>query len=258
MKRPRCMFVVCNERFKWMLPLFRNSLRKWHTEEELPLIVYDDAKLDKINDPNKFYRATPLFAKELIKEYELVIKADVDQIFTGHLKHIFDAFDNYDVGVVLNINRVDPQRYGLVSFGTIIPQEYYNCGLVAMRSEKFIKHWWKLCNSEHFDRMPMREQGFLNILCHYGDYNVRCFDRYDPFHDTQAWNGILAKGEGMRMVVKNDELWLPKDASNYPDHNVRIVAYHWGGGHDEVKMNYRLHFPEPVVEWIDGLVKESN
>jgi len=252
--KKQVIFTVCDDKNKWMLPIFTKSLRHWHTEEELPLVVYGQEELDKEKDENKFYKATPMFARRLIKEYDLVIKADVDQLITGNLKHILDNFDNYDVGVVYNINRSDPLRYGYIGYGTIQPAEYINCGLVAMRSEKFINHWWKLCNSDNFSRMQFGEQGFLNCLVYYGDYKVRFLDRWDPFHQIQAWNGLIAKGEGVHMVVRNGELWLPKGVDNYPDHDVRVVAYHWAGGGNEPKMNYRMHFPEPVIDWIDGVL----
>lgn len=248
------MFVICNKRDAWMLPIFTKSLRHWHTEEELPLIVIGDERLDKISDERKFLRAAPNFARELIKKYDLVIKADVDQLITGSLKHIFDNFDSYDVGVVYNINRMDPLRYGFVGFGTIQPAEYVNCGLVALRSEEFVRQWWNLCNSVHFDRCRYGEQDILNAMVYYGNYKVRFLDKWDPIHKTQAWNGLIAKGEGVRMVVKNGELWLPKGPDNYPDHDVRIAAYHWAAGNLEPKMNYRLHFPEPVISWIEEML----
>lgn len=257
-KKPRVAFTIYDKNNEKYAKMMINSLRKFHSEEELPIICIDQEKLDKIKDPFKFYRMTPFIAKDLIKDYELVIKLDCDQIIMGDLKHIFDAFDNYDVGTVLNINRVDPPVYGLIGIATVQPNEYYNCGLVAMRSEKFINHWWKLCTSEHFDRMPMREQGFLNILCHYGDYKVRCFDRYDPFHDIQTWNGLIVKGEENKAILKSGKVVLPRGADNYPDREVVIKAWHTAGGGNEIKLPYHQRFNEDVIEYIDYLVGDAN
>ena len=259
MKNKQVAFTIADRSNEKYLKMFVNSLRKWHTEEELPLVVIDQARIDKElrKDPAFFYRSAPKIARELFKNYDLVLKFDCDQLITGKLDHILYKWDDYEVGTVLNINRVDPPIYGFVNFGTIAPNEYYNNGLVALRSERFIENWWKLCNSVHFDRMPMREQGFLNVLCHYGDYKVRCFDRFDPLHRISTWNGLIAKGEGLRMKIVDNELILPKGENNYPDMDVVVKAYHWAGGANPNKMNYRTEFNEDVIKWLDWLVSDG-
>ena len=157
MKKSAVCFTIADKNNEWMVPYLKNSLRKFHTEEELPLIVYGQKELDQIPDPAKFYKATPLFARELIKEYDLVLKLDVDQILFGKLDFILKMKD-YDVGTVLNINRVDPSRYGFVQVFDVPPHVYCNCGLVAMRNEAFVNHWYGLCNSYHFNNLQYREQ----------------------------------------------------------------------------------------------------
>lgn len=256
MKNKVIAFTIADEKNLPYAKMMAKSLRKWHTEEELPLKIYGPEEIKQYQSKYKdyFYKSAPLHFRELLKEYDLVIKLDADQLITGKLDHIIDIWKDYDVGTVLNINRVDPSVYGLVSLATIAPNEYYNNGLVALRNPWFAEEWWRLCNSIHFDRMPMREQGFLNILCHYGNYNVRCFDRYDPVHNISTWNGLVAKGEGLRMRVVNNQLVLPIGLDNYPDREVVVKAYHWAGGAGEVKMNYRTHFNEEVISWMDWLV----
>ena len=73
------------------------SLRKFHTPEELPLLRFDNTT----SDPHFFYRATPILARELLKEYDLVIKLDSDQIICGELSYLWQE-DDFDVGVVMN------------------------------------------------------------------------------------------------------------------------------------------------------------
>mgnify|MGYP001596856716 CR=1 FL=1 len=253
MKKPVILFTMADKANIPYYKMFLTSLRKFHSEKDLPVVLYTE---EQIKTKEDWYRAKPMFARELIKEYDLVIGADCDQLVLGNLDHIIKG-DDYDVGTVLNINRVDPSVYGLISFGTIQPNEYYNNGLVALRSEKFINHWWNLCTSSHFNRMPMGEQGFLNVMCHYGDYKVRCFDRFDPIYDIAMWNGLVFKGESLRAKLEGKDVVLYPDKDNYPDRRTIIKLWHPAGGNTPNKMNYRLYFDESMIAYIDGLVKED-
>lgn len=255
-KKPRVAFICYDKNNAKYAEMFEKSLRHFHSEEELPLMEYTEKEITTLDD---WYRAAPMFAKDLIKEYELVVKFDADQFVLGKLDNILYEWEDFDVGTVLNINRIDPRTYQPAQVATIAPHEYYNNGLVALRSEDFVKEWWKLCNSPHFHRMPMREQGFLNILAHYGyesgRYNVRCFDRYDPIKGISTWNGLVAKGEGMRMKVEGEDVVLYPDDNNYPDRKVVIKLYHYGGGAAANKMNYRIDFSDEVIKRIEELTK---
>lgn len=225
-----------------------------HFHPDVPFVIYGQEQLDKISDPLKFYKGTPLFAKELIKEYDTVLKLDCDQLILGNLDYIFTTAE-YDVGTVLNINRVDPQRYGVIQGWGIIPQQYVNNGFVAMKSKEFVDHWWRLCNSEHFDRLQFKEQDLLNILFYYGNYKTVCFDHYDAVNNYSAWHGLVAKGETVHTIIKDGELVIPRGQDGYPDKEVRLKALHWAGGAGELKMDYQKQFPEEVIEYIDGILK---
>jgi len=233
-----------------------NSLRKWHSEEELPIILIDEEKIKSYNDPNFFYRATPIIARELIKKYDLVLKLDADQLITGDLNHILNNED-FDVMAPSNINRVDPPMYGKVGFATILPDEYVNCGLVAMRSKEFINQWYQLCFSKHFKRCRYGEQDLLNVLFQYGPFKAINPDLPMNTWEKHTWNGLIAKGESMRMKVEENALILPKADDNYPSEDVVIKAFHWAGGNSPDKMNYRICFSEDVVSWIDWLVSDE-
>ena len=244
MKKPVVLFSMADKNNLPYYKMFLASLRKFHSEKELPVILYTE---EQIKTKEDWYRAKPMFARELIKEYDLVIGCDVDQLVLGNLDHILKGYGNYDVGTVLNINRVDPPIYGFISFGTIQPNEYYNNGLVALRSEKFVNHWWNLCTNSHFSRMPMGEQGFLNVLCHYGEYKVWCFDKYDPIYNLATWNGLVGKGETLRMKLEGKDVVLYQDSGNYPNRKTIIKLIHWAGGNTPNKGNYRLYFNEEFI-----------
>lgn len=229
-----------------------NSIRKWHSEEELPITIIDNPDP---KDQAFWYRATPIIAKDLLKEYELALKLDADQICFGPLTEILND-TSYDVGTVLNINRMDPQTYGIISFQGIAPNEYYNNGLVAIRSKDFVDRWYDLCFSKYFDRLQFREQDILNILAHYGGYKVRCFDNYTP--TSASWWGLVAKGESHRAILRGKDVVIPKGEDGYPDRDTVLKLWHCAGGSGEKKVNYRIHFSEKLIAYIDYLISNSN
>lgn len=261
MKKPVVMFTAYDEKNAPYAKMFKNSLRKFHSEEELPLyeIQGDDLQAYLRLDPMFFYRQKPVIASKLIEEYELVIGMDVDQIVTGDLSYLWKTKD-YDVATVINYNRIDPQTYGLVGGWGILPIEYFNCGLVAMRSEKFIKDWMSKCHTPQFDRLPFREQDLLNAICYFGNYNVRCCDHLDPIGGNNSWWGIISKGEFQRAILKNKEIIIPKGEGQkpFPPRDISCKVLHWGGGNNNPqKMNYRTCFIQDIVEWLDYLVSDK-
>lgn len=227
-----------------------NSFHKFHPDIEVKIYGAKD-----VGEQKNYYRATPLFAKELIKDYDLVLKLDSDQIITGNLDYLFE--EEYDVGTVINFNRVDTKTYGIVTVFNIPPQQYMNCGLVAMRSEKFIKHWWRLCTAPVFDTLQYREQDLLNLIIHYGDYQVECFDYPNKTKGYSAWHGLISKGEYSKMIMRDGKLVLPKSEDRYPEQEKEIKVLHSAGGGHEKKIgdSYRVYFNDEVIKYIDGLIK---
>lgn len=232
-----------------------NSIRKFYTEQELPILVFGDEVLKTIQDPQKFYKQKPLFGLPLLDQYDLVIGMDADMICLGRFDHIIED-TNYDVGAVLNFNRVDFKAYGPISFHPIDPTEYLNCGLVAMRSKPFVQHWLNLCNGKYFERLQYREQDLLNIMAHFGEYRVKCFD-YKADDGSITWNGLLSKGEHHRAELRNGEVWLPKSEDGYQLEDVRLTFLHNAGGQGEKKIldSYRVYFPEAVADHIHKLIQ---
>jgi hypothetical protein len=260
MKKPAIAYTIADEKNMKYAKMLENSLRKFHTEKELPLkiITGDDLKAELANDPNFFYRATPVIGERLLKEYDLVLKLDADQIITGDLNYILNTKD-YDVGTVMNWNRIDPKTYGIVQGWGIDKVEYFNCGLVAMRSEQFVHHWTVICFTPQFGRLQMGEQDLLNILCYYGNYNVRCFDHGDGMADYYSWHGLISKGEWLRAEMKGDKIIVPPDTTTKSafarEWQIRVI--HWAGGKDAEKMNYKTRFSDEVSKRLDYLVSNK-
>ena len=258
-KKPVVMFVCYDDKNAEHARKFKNSLRKFHSEEELPLIEICGEELQNYLkvDPMFFYRQKPIIAEKLIKEYECVIGCDVDQIVVGDLSYIWKTKD-YDVGTVINYNRADAQNYPLVAGWGIFPVEYFNCGLVAMRSEAFVKDWKNKCFSPQFDRMQYKEQDLLNALCYFGNYNVRCFDHTDPVGGNNSWWGIFSKGELSRAKLVNGEMIIPQGEgpTPFPPKEVSLKVIHFGGGNDPQKGNYRIMCSQEIVEHLDKLVAD--
>lgn len=232
MKKKRIAFVPADDR-NWELygKKLLNSLRKFHSEEQLPLV-----RIDKpADDPMWFYRAKPIIAKELLEQYEIVIGMDADQIVTGDLSDLWrESEGNFDVGTVLNDPTYPIQIWDI--------QPYFNNGLVVMKSKEFVDHWLRLCYTPHFDRAQFREQDMLNILCSdYFNYRVKCFDYSDKIY------GEFAKPSWIHAELKDNKIMI---------NNRQLNIIHFGGGAGSPdKGNYRLRFQTSVVKYIDSLVK---
>lgn len=254
-KKPVFVFTIADDNNLPYAKMLENSFKKFHPDVPFHVIAGDELR-EYLKDPNFFYRATPIVAEKYLDEYELVLKIDADSIITGSLDYVFNTKD-YDIGTVINWNRVDPQQYGVVQGWGILPVEYFNAGFVAMRSLEFVKHWKNLCFTPQFDRMQYREQDLLNILCYYGNYNVRCLDHWDKPAGMQAWWGLISKGEWIQAKVKDDKIIVPKGQGNtpFPKDDVELKVLHWAGGSGSEKMNYRTKFREDVITLLDKLVK---
>lgn len=259
-------FTTCdNNNFKYAV-MFWQSITKFHSSKDIDMVLWTTetrpeelAKLPKgikvenldeylKYDPNFWYRQKPILMSRYFEDgYSLVCGYDADQIVTGDLNEILES--RFDVAVVHNWNRVDPKVYGEIGLATIYPIEYFNCGLVAVRNPEFIKQWKKLCFSMHFDRMPFREQGFLNLLAHYGDFNVKPLDLGDSLY------GLASKGEWDKCVMRDGLMVLPK--SDYPSKDKVIRVIHWAGGNNPVKMNYKVYFNQECCKYLDSLIKNG-
>lgn len=241
-------FTVADQANMSYAKMMVNSFHKFHPDIEVK--IYNEVD---VGDPINYYRQKAMFAKELITDYDLVLGLDSDQIITGNLDYIFNQ--EYDVGCVYNFNRVDAVKFGAIKTLDILPQEYLNCGLVAMRSEKFVNHWWRLCNSYHFGNYQYREQDLMNIMVYYGDYDVCIFDKPNMVEKYHAWHGLASKGEWNKIILKGDDLILPAN-DKYPECDKEIKVIHFAGGKGEVKMNYKVYFNEEVIKRLDYLVSD--
>lgn len=272
-KQPYVVFTVADQQnFPYALTMLKSL---YHFHKDWPVILYtnetDPTKLKALpktvtvedltpylEDPFFFYRATPILAEPLLATYELVIKLDADQLILGDLSYIVETKD-YDIGTVLNANRFDPQYFGWVELSRIgiMPIEYFNCGLVAMRSQKFVHTWLVDCFSPQFDRMQYKEQDILNILCYFANYNIRCFDHGDGVKKYNAWHGLIAKGETPTAVLRGKEIVIPKGKGDtpYPPVDMSLKILHLGGGNGAPKDNWASHFSPEVMTRIEEIIR---
>lgn len=247
------------------------SLTKFHTSPQLDIILYttekDKTKLAQLpkgvtvedltpylDDPMFFYRQKPVLAEPLLKDYDLVIGADCDQIICGDLSYIFDTTD-YDVAGVLNYNAMDAQTYGLVQGWGIHPVEYWNCGLVAMRSKKFVHDWLVWCFSPQFDRLQYKEQDGLNALVYHGNWNARNLDHGDGLANMRAWWGLFAKSYWNQAIMKDGRVIIPKlEGDQIRNEDTEIKVFHFAGGANAKKMNYYTYVNDDVATYLDSLI----
>ena len=247
--------IIDDNRNPELAKMFYNSIRKFHDKKELVVKIIKREDFPEFRADNMFYyKAKAMIANKFLDLYDTVIIADADHIMTGDISHIL-SLNDYDAGCVLNFNTKDTQEYGIVSVWDIAPQEYLNAGFIAIRSREFAKHWLSLCNGRHFDNYRYKEQDLLNIMVHYGTYNVRIFDLYDPEYNYSAFHGLVSKAWGNKTIVQDDKILLTPKNVPAVRNNVEIKLIHWAGGNSN-KMNYKIYFPEPVIKRLDYLVSE--
>ena len=244
MKRA-CIFTIADNRNLPYFEKFKKSLRHWHPEEEIDLLLITEKEIRGFNDPRFFYRAKPIIASQLIGQYETIIGMDCDQIVTGDISELW-ADTDVDVMCVLNSNPKEAKTYP-VQVWDIGVGDYLNAGLVVMRSEQFIRNWLGVCMSQRFDKYQFGEQDILNILCQYGPYTTKILDRGDSFF------GLASKQYWNKIELRGNELVLPK-GEDWPDKDKKIKVIHWAGGNVQ-KFNLGPYFKPEVQEWLENLMK---
>ena len=255
MKQKIIAFTVFDKNNEKYANILEKSFHHFHPD--IPLRMFGDADVRKANDPEIFYKQKPYFADKLFREgYDAVLGLDADMIILGKLDYIFDT-KGYDVGTVLNFNPVDFRTMGPIAVqGIHYATEYYNAGLVMMRSHAFVKHWLRLCQSKYFTRFQYREQDLMNIIAHFGNYQVKCFDDADDFAKYYAWHGLLGSHETTKMQMVNGDVYLPASPDGFPSRDIIFKVWHPAGGQTPYdKLNYRTAFNEDVVEYINNILK---
>jgi lipopolysaccharide biosynthesis glycosyltransferase len=241
-----CIFTIADNRNLPYFEKFRNSLRKWHKEDEVELLLVTENEIRQFNDPRFFYRAKPLIASQLVGQYEVIIGMDCDQIVCGDISELWSDTEA-DVLGVLNSNPKEAKTYP-VQVWNIGVHEYLNAGLVAMRSKEFIHNWAGVCMNPKFNTYQFGEQDLLNILVHYGPYKTRVLDMGDSF-----W-GLSSKQYWNKIELKDNELVLPK-GDEWPLSDKKIKVIHVAGGNTPNKFNLAPYFRPEVLEWIEELMK---
>jgi hypothetical protein len=274
MKKVVFFAVGSKEYSKYAIPFWK-SMVKFHNAKDVDMIWYTNEKDPKtlkklpqgiqtkdlnpyLKDPLFYYRQKPILIEELLEEYELVVGFDTDVLILGKLDYIMKMND-YDIATVINWNRFDQQYYPPVELQRIgiFPAEYFNCSLVACRSKKFA-HTWKInCFSPQFDRMQYKEQDILNIMCYFGNFNVRCLDYGDDPNNHYSWYGPISKGELSRALVKEGNIMIPKGLGDtpFPPTDITLRAITLAGGTEGVKDNWGVYFKPEVIEKINEIVK---
>ena len=230
----RCYFTVGdNANVAKFYGGLEKSLHHFHPDAELILFGEDYAK--KFNDPNFYPKSKMIIFKELFdRGYEEICGLDIDQIFTGDISDIWEG--DYDAGVVGN----DPNYP--IGVWDITHPNYYNNGLVVLKSREFAEHWYRLCNTHPlYEHYRYGEQDILNILTStYHNYKVRNLD------DGNKIYGEYAKPLWARAEIKDEKII---------NGDKQICVIHWAGGQQGKNANMDILFQEPVVKFIKELTK---
>jgi lipopolysaccharide biosynthesis glycosyltransferase len=247
MKNKIVFFTIADEANMPYAKKLEASLKKFHPDIPLVIVTGELLKNTLAQDPQFYYRSTPAVARDLIKEYEIVIKIDADSIVCGDLSHTWDS--DFDVACVNNSNPLEMKKYP-VTVWNIHPLSYLNAGYVVMKSEAFIDHWFKLCTSPHFNFYQFREQDLLNIMVFYGTYHVKFLDA------GQNWHGLITKGYWPKIIIESDKLVLPKQ-EDWNKENKTVKIIHWAGGNMPNKMNVHTAFKPEVAKWLTAITNEE-
>lgn len=254
MKKPVIAITVADfNNYKYALKLER-SFKHFHPDIPFKVITNKELETYVKDDPHFFYRQKPILGEQYLSEYDLVLGLDADQIILGDLSYIWNTTD-YDIGCVLNYNQPDVERYGLIQGWGISPIEYVNCGLVAMRSTKFVHNWKAWCFSPQFERLQFREQDGLNAMVYHGNWNVRIFDHGDGPAKMAAFWGLFGKSYWSKAIMRDGKVIIPKVDAGIPKVDTELKVIHWGGGNIGNKLNYRVFFNEEVSDFIDTVIK---
>jgi lipopolysaccharide biosynthesis glycosyltransferase len=239
-------FTIADEKNLPFAKMMEKSFKHFHPN--IPLIIYGDKEIAQtgIPTPHFFYLSTPYYARQLIKEYDQVIKIDADSVITAPLECL-ESPETFDVGVVYNWTR--DAYSNQVKVWDITPQGYFNNGFVVFRSEEFIEHIWKLCNQAYFPNYQFREQDMLNIVAYYGNYKIKLLDH------GNSWYGLQSKSEWTKAIMKDGLMVIPKGKDMFPavDKTLRII--HYAGGEAGIKGNYKIYFNDECSAYIDSLIK---
>lgn len=267
--KPKVLFTIAdNQNLKYVETL-EKSLRKFHTEEELPLVVVGEDQIKQTKDPMFFYRATPIVARDLLREYETVVKIDADSVVTGKLDEAWEG--EWDVAVVANSNPVEKQRTGPITVWNIDPLAYLNCGFVAMKSQKFVDHWLGLCASPHFNNYQFKEQDLLNIMVFYMNENMGGPYKFKNLDVGDSLWGLSHKGYWLEFT-KREEVYADKDNPNIPRKDTflylpptkdgyypterEIKVIHWAGGNQPNKINFYTQFKPEIASYLKKLTHD--
>lgn len=239
-------FTIADERnMKWA-KMLEKTFKHFHPD--VPLKIYGEKEIAEsgIPKPHFFYIATPYCARQLIKEYDQVVKIDADSLITAPLE-ILDNPETFDVGVVYNWTR--DAYSNQVKVWDVTPQGYFNNGFVVFRNQELIEHIWRLCNEKFLTNYQFREQDMLNIVAYYGNYIIKLLDMGD------SWYGLRSKSEWNKAVMRDGVMVIPKAVNMFPERDKILRVCHWAGGNNDVKMNYRAYFNEECSDYIEGLLK---
>lgn len=256
-KKPVLFFTTADANNEKYAQALERSFKHFHPDIPFHTVKGEELQSYLKDDPAFFYRQKPILGEKYLKEYELVIGIDADSIILGDLSYLWETKD-YDIAGVLNYNELDAKQFGMIGGWGILPIEYMNCGLVAMRNEQFVHNWNVWCHSPQFERLhKYREQDGLNALVYHGNWNVRILDHGDGPAGMHALWGLFGKTYWNRTVLKDKKVIIPASGNPnvFPPMEMEIKIAHMGGGGGTKKDNWGIYFPEEVYQYIQTLIK---
>lgn len=197
-----------------------------HFHPDIPLYIFNTKdwveQCVKNQVPMKF--SSPLMCKLLENEYETIVHIDSDIIVVDRLNEILEC--DYDVAVVRNNSDLGTAGCGngLSANGMIPVDEYFNCGLYAIKNKNLLNIWIDM-NKKYGEQFTHFEQDIFNIMLRQQN-NLKI-----KFLDHKNSNVYYANSNSYG-VSRHNESWqdvILKDGKFYLN-NKLIKTFHDAGG----------------------------
>ena len=224
-------------------PLMR-SFKYFHPD--IPFRIFEGDEVNNVFDgePTQNIRfLKPSLGKRLEKDYERVVLLDADQLIVGPLTELLE--DNSGVaGVRSNDDNGVSLPCGAFCTPKIPWQEYFNCGLCAVKDHRVWDHWDQL-NRSHPSHMNDAEQGQWNEVCFSGRYSRKVLD---PVDGDVIYGTAANSHHWGQLYLDNDRIGLKlKDRAKWVKILHRAGVGHIGAPHNKFDDNY---FKPEVAEFL--------
>lgn len=246
-----CFFTFLTDSYRNLIEfdLFKKSFTHFHPE--IPLIVFDQARIDQLIRDNPgidMFKIKATAAKTLYNDYDLVVNIDADHFIFGRFDEIL--LNDYEVAAPSNYNSYENVSLSINSYRNniynICPElSYIQAGLIASNSKSF---WdtYEIASLRHASRMTCQDNDVLNLVLQFGNFKFKLLDGACDFNSPKrhCFYGCSSLNLENKIYISNNSPHL---------NGVPVKAYHVAKGGGKPKL--KDIFNKDVVEWFYDTIK---